>query len=549
MNKTINFESLINFSSAISNVDDVYSVLNITLLSLMGKLGMLRGAIYVNTDVFGFELLINKSPIVLPLINQFSVLEMRKLDKETESEFIENGFDYILPVIDSDGVDTIFLLGNRILDDKITKDEQKYTKLTLNICANALDIIKSKQKIAKECNINKKNNQLLTTLFELSKDFSALLSKDEIIKRFSFYLMGQLMVSKFSIYELQNENLVPISNSLNYVLSENDIQSILKIDNIHLTKKSKLVPTTLYEAGIKVISPIKSANKILAYCLIGSKLSKTSFSDDDIHYIESLSLATGLALENERLFAQELIKQQIENDINTALEIQKLLLPSEKFEFSDYDIFGKSIPSRHISGDYYDVIQLNDSLKLIVIADVSGKGLPAGMIMANFQAALRALIKFDFTLQSLAENLNSIIIQNTSYDKYITAFFALISENHFEYLNAGHNPQILYKNNNETQYLNSSANAIGMFEDYHSDPNPVLNLSKNDIVVLYTDGINEAKNIENIDYGLNNINDVIFKNSNSSSEEICNTIIEDVKNHSINTLQYDDITLVVIKKL
>lgn len=551
MNKIINFESLIKFSSALSKTADVYSALNITLLSLMGKIGMLRGAVYVNTDQFGFELLINKSPVVLPLIYKFSATEMRKLNPETENELTELGFEYVLPVIDSDGVDSVFLLGRKIISDKVSPDEIKYAHLTLSICSTTLDIIRNKKRLEEERNITEKKNQLLSTLFELSKDFSVLLTKNEIIKRLSFYLMGQLAVHRFAIIEYRNCQLTVLANSFTYEITPESIDSLKQItETTIIDSKSELEFAVDFEkSGINIISPITISGKILGFCLTGNKLSKAKFSEDDIHYVESLCFAAGYALENERLFKEELIKQQMEAEMSTALEIQRQLLPKGSLSFADFDIYGKSIPSRHVSGDYYDLIRLDEHRKLVVVADVSGKGIPAGLIMANFQAALRVLVELNLPLCALAEKLNKLILQNTSYDRYITAFFGILdsTSNQMEFLNAGHNPPILIRQNGETVFLNNTAPSIGMFEEYPCDENGLIELSDNDVIVVYTDGINEAKNSESIDYGLDNINNFVFSATSKTAEDICTDILGDVVLHSTDTPQYDDITLVVIK--
>jgi sigma-B regulation protein RsbU (phosphoserine phosphatase) len=551
MNKIINFESLINFSSSLSSVEDIYSTLNITLLSLMGKIGMLRGAVYVNTDQFGFELLINKSPVVLPLIYKFSASEMRKLNPEIENELTELGFEYILPVLDSDGIDSVFLLGRKIISDKVSRDEIKYAQLTLSICSTSLDIMKNKRRLEEERNTTEKKNQLLSTLFELSKDFSVLLTKSEIIKRLSFYLMGQLAVHRFSIIEYRSEQFNVLANSFANQLTPASIESLKSIAETTVIDSNCEIEYAeeFANVGIKIISPITISGKILGFCLTGSKMSKAKFTEDDIHYVESLCFAAGYALENERLFKAELVKQQMEAEMSTALEIQKQLLPIGSLSFANFDIFGKSIPSRHVSGDYYDLIPLDKHRKLVVVADVSGKGIPAGLIMANFQAALRVLAELNLPLISLAAKLNKLILQNTTYDRYITAFFGILDSqsNQLEYLNAGHNPPILIKANGDTIFLNNTAPSIGMFEEYPCDANGLIKLSANDVIVIYTDGINEAKNSESIDYGLDNINNFAFSADSKTAQEICTDILGDVVLHASDTPQYDDITLVVIK--
>ena len=227
-----------------------------------------------------------------------------------------------------------------------------------------------------------------------------------------------------------------MSNSL----SLNSIKLVQDIDDT-------LLKFAYDKLEVNVISPIYFKNKIRGAILIGKSMLKQDLNDEDKLFIEYIGNTAIAALENERLFQEEVKKKQLESELNLALDIQRGLFPSEPITLNSYSIDGKSLPSKQVGGDYYDHIKIDENRYFVLIADVSGKGMPAAMIMANLQAALRVLVKLDLPLLDIILNLNYIVFSNTSQDKFVTFFGGIlnIKENTFEYINAGHNPPLLFK--------------------------------------------------------------------------------------------------------
>jgi sigma-B regulation protein RsbU (phosphoserine phosphatase) len=274
-------------------------------------------------------------------------------------------------------------------------------------------------------------------------------------------------------------------------------------------------------------------------------MSKKELSDEDLLFIDYLGNTAIAALENERLFQEELKKKQLESELNLALEIQKGLFPSEAIEIENYSIYGRSIPSKQVGGDYYDHIQIDENRYFILIADVSGKGMPAAMIMANLQAALRVLVKLGLPLLDIIINLNHIVYSNTSQDKFVTFFGGILDtkKNTFEYINAGHNPPYLFRDGKVIN-LDKGGLFLGLMDGGFPYESEEIKLEDNDFIILYTDGITEAMNTKNEEFGDDNLIDICQKNT--SRLELLDDIIEKVKLFSYGSSQYDDITMLAL---
>ncbi|MBI5326656.1 MAG: PP2C family protein-serine/threonine phosphatase [Ignavibacteriae bacterium] len=273
------------------------------------------------------------------------------------------------------------------------------------------------------------------------------------------------------------------------------------------------------------------------------------YNEDNIQFIEALANTSIAALENERLFEQELEKKKLESELGLALEIQKNLLPKQIPSLYNCDLAGTSIPSRFVGGDYYDFIKLDDRHLLISIADVSGKGMPAALLMANVQASLRSLAPLNLSLKELINRINLVVYQNTTADKFVTFFCGIFDcENKsFSYINAGHNPPILMKTNGDFYELSEGGLILGFTDEPFTYSQGTVTLEKNDIILFYTDGVTEAQNVNNEEFGEVKLKEILYKNSSESVMHIMNHIIKEVKNFSKHTEQFDDITLIVAK--
>lgn len=551
----LNLESLFDLSAKLNSSEDKRFILNSALLSIMGKLGITRAAVFLK-DKDEFKLIIKKGDIKTVIIDSCYSSGFATIDKEKHPELLNDGFSYSICLSYRDNPSAILLIGKKLNGNEISQFEEQYCKLVSTIASLALQNAEHFGELVNQKLKAEKKSQLLETLFQISRDYSLLLTRDKIIQMTSYSLMGQLMINKFAIV-IKSENGSPdlIYNRFDSKFSFDILKSLLDLKEIefsddysrnYLNQNDK---DYLSNKNVKIISPMSIHGKVKGFFLIGPKLNSEKLNEDDIQFIEALGNTTIVALENERLVSEEIKKKQLENEMNLALEIQRGLFPNSPPKLNNYDIYGLSIPSKQVGGDYYDHIRIDDNQIFLLIADVSGKGIPAAMIMANIQSTLRLLVPMKMELEEILLKINKIVYENTSSDKFVTFFGGILNlkNNSFEYINAGHNPPYLFRDNKFIE-LREGGLILGLMDSGISYEKGNINIQENDSLILFTDGITEALNEENEEYGESRLKEFITENHEKDSETFSNELVDEIKKFSFGSGQYDDITLINLKR-
>lgn len=251
---------------------------------------------------------------------------------------------------------------------------------------------------------------------------------------------------------------------------------------------------------------------------------------------------------------EAIMRAHLESELETARKIQERLLPREMPQLSGFQIAGTSLPSMQVGGDYFDFLDLGKGQLGIAIGDVSGKGIPAALLMANLQASLHAQALETGKIAEVVSRINNLLVRSTESNMFATFFYGVLDRNTstFTSTNAGHNPPILLRTNGEIERLETGDLVLGFLPD-QTYSQQTTSLQLGDVLVLYTDGITEARNPEpkkNEDklFGDERLIEVIKANASLSAREIQAAILQAVSIHTKDTPQGDDITLVVIKR-
>jgi len=227
-----------------------------------------------------------------------------------------------------------------------------------------------------------------------------------------------------------------------------------------------------------------------------------------------------------------------------------VLLPDPIPESKKLEITASNISSYQVGGDYFDILDTPEGNLLVAIADVTGKGIPASLLMANLQSMLHVLLPIDITLGEATARMNDIIYENTPSDKFITFFWGLFGPDrtNFKYVNAGHNPPIFLRNgSDEIEELEEGGLILGAMPTMSPYEESTINISTGDTMVFFTDGVAEALNAdESEEYGEERLIECIKNNRDKTAQDLQDAIVADVNDFSRN-IQYDDITLIVIK--
>jgi phosphoserine phosphatase RsbU/P len=294
--------------------------------------------------------------------------------------------------------------------------------------------------------------------------------------------------------------------------------------------------------------PMIIKGRMIGILTLFNKESAEGFTEADQRLLTIIAGQSANVIENSRLFEEEKKLMQIQQEIQVASEIQKNLLPQEIPSIEGYDIYAVNIPAREVGGDYYDFIKISETKTAIALGDVSGKGLPASMLMANLQATLRGQLLFCNCAKDCVKRANSMLFRSTDTSKFVTLFFGILDvEQHtLTYCNAGHNEPIFIQNDNKNK-LDKGGMLLSIFEQIDYDEEEIL-FDKGSTLVVFTDGITEAMNEQQEEYGDVRLEKLIENNPTVTSQELVTKILSDVQNFSFGVPQFDDITLMVIKR-
>lgn len=394
----------------------------------------------------------------------------------------------------------------------------------------------------------------LNTLFDLSKEFNLLADRQQITNIFKFALLGQLFVRTFFlIYKTPNSVSLLASSGLVKNPGKKEIKSIFEeCPNDVLTPDEECLERHpfLKENQIANITGISIQNEKVAVIGVGKRLSGEAFTETDFNFLKSLSNLAIVSIQKTYLLEERIDKERMEEELSIAKSIQRGLLPDPIPAIEGIDLAAENISSREVGGDYFDVAKTPDGNTILAIADVTGKGVPAALLMANLQSMLHVLLPVEITLAEATERINNLIFRNTPIDKFITFFWGKYISEHglFRYVNAGHNPPLLLRKDSDTfEELSAGGLLLGAMESMMPYEQTDIEINPGDLLVCYTDGVNEALNpAGDEEFGEERLMQCILENRERTSRELIREIEKRVRDYSEGPLQ-DDLTLLVIK--
>lgn len=274
-----------------------------------------------------------------------------------------------------------------------------------------------------------------------------------------------------------------------------------------------------------------------------------AYSRDDIEALRFFAGAAAISIEKTLLHLQILEKDKIEKQLQIAAEVQSLLLPGSSPLIKGYDIAGLCLPTYAIGGDYFDYIEIDKDHLAIVVADVSGSGIPAALLMTSFRALLHSYARTDKNPVKVMQLLNKQISGFTRKKDFITVFYGILDlrEHSFVYVNCGHNPPLLFKKNGKIEELTRGGPSLNIQKEPKYETSKVT-LEPGDCLVLYTDGAVEIFNEEYSEFGIQRFISSIQESINFSSDIIINNVVEATKRFRGSDIYQDDFTLVIVKR-
>jgi sigma-B regulation protein RsbU (phosphoserine phosphatase) len=273
------------------------------------------------------------------------------------------------------------------------------------------------------------------------------------------------------------------------------------------------------------------------------------FTSRDERLLTAMAAQAAISIENARLYEQEIQQRLINQDLGTARMIQESFLPQDIPRHAGWDIGAFWWPMREVAGDFYDFYTLPDGRLAVVIADVSGKGVPAALFMALSVTVLRFAMSLNFPPKEVLTRANTAIISDQQSRMFATVFVGYLDldDGILEYASAGHNPPLLYcAAEGRCEYLQAAGVAMGLFEEAEYVGEKVA-LKPGDVLVLYTDGITELIDADEEEFGEERLEKLVLQNISLPAQELTELIIDTACDFAGDEGAVDDETLVVIK--
>jgi len=394
----------------------------------------------------------------------------------------------------------------------------------------------------------KLSNFKLEVLLSITQSINENLPTNELLEKYKKILREDLNIGKVIIFWNTGKWTCMLSSGFNdECYKDIDVEKDL-LKYTEITSLTPAKPPILFP--FDVVIPVYHKTIPLAYLLIGDiddERNGVSPTIKHLHFIQTLTNIIIVAIENKRLYRESIKQESIRKELELASKMQNLLIPdigslpkNDKIYVSAY-----YHPHSDVGGDYYDFLQLNENEFGFCIADVSGKGISAALIMSNFQASLRALFISEISLTNLVLKLNKIVMTNTDGEKFITMFIGIYNTSSRElyYINAGHNQPILYDSqNNSIKYLKEGCVGLGMISEIPFISEGFEKINANSKLICYTDGLVECENEKKLEFGTSEIEKNII--TNNKMEVIINNIINNLNNFKGKKPYIDDISII-----
>jgi phosphoserine phosphatase RsbU/P len=299
----------------------------------------------------------------------------------------------------------------------------------------------------------------------------------------------------------------------------------------------------------EMVAPIISNEEVIGvFDLESDELD--AYQNDDLEVLMLLASQVAIIIEKVMLHEQLIEKQRLETQLEVARQVQLELLPPRDPQLEGFDISAYNFPTEEVSGDYYDWVRLYDDQIGIVIADVAGKGVPAALLMAFLRASLRAASHIGYAPHISMSKVNYLLWESIERHQFVTAFYGILDATNrtLAYSNAGHNPPLLIDADNKVRFEERGSVPLGMFRDsryyeYYATIEP------GQILILYTDGVTEAMNSADEEYGRQRLVDAALRGRDLSARALIELIHQDVIDWTEGRGAHDDVTFFVIKAL
>ncbi len=561
--------ALLETSRLLASSLDVDFVLGNLLLTAMSKLFVTRGVAMLDyplapgADGDGFRVEAVKG---MPGLKPDDTLRLRAPDAVAQGDDVpgplrERGVALLLPVLYHDRRIGLVGLGPKATGQPFEPGELSFVDSLVNMSATAVHNAQMVEELRDANEELGQTVQQLNTLFDLSQEFARTLDADRAVRILSLALMGQLLIRRYVL--LLRPDGATEDSGLEVAAARDaddlDAETVERLGDLGrmqlLDEDAPAEWADLRERGFALALPLRMQDATRGALLLGPKATQKPYTPDDVDFLTALGQLALTAVENARGVAARVEKERLEEEMHLARSIQERLLPQQLPAVEGADLAALNLPSRFVAGDYYDALRLDDNRVLVAVADVSGKGIPASLLMANLQACLHlvaaSLSAGTVDLPTATQRVNRVIHRNTGLTMFITFFWGIYDrrDGGFRFVNAGHNPPLAVRAAGGIDELQEGGVLLGVLaEAPYAEGHTTL--EEGDVLVLYTDGVTEAWSATDADdeFGEERLTETVRAHREQCADGVMDALREAVRTHTGGGPLDDDLTVVVLKR-
>jgi sigma-B regulation protein RsbU (phosphoserine phosphatase) len=553
--------SLLDLTTTLSSSLSREEILDAALLIVLGELQARRGCLLVQDgpDVFRMRAARGMPPeappaVTLPGLSVEGVLT-RDAGQHADA-FAALGIDILCPVVKNGRVIAVLGLGRRADDRPFGPEEQGFLRSVAACAATPIEngLIYGELKQVNQ-RLSLKVFQL-HNLFDVSRELTSCYDEESILQLVTTTLMGQLMVSRCALLMRTAEGLV-VAEERGTPWTRDMRLPVSDADTVLATLRAPLSVTELPEGALRerltaarlvLVVPLTAGDRVAGFLAAGERLSGAGFDAEDREFAQTLARQALAALESVRLTRMRVERQRQDREMQIARDIQQSLFPRERPHVPGFAVAASSESCYHVGGDHYDFIPIEGGRLALAIADVSGKGAPASILMASVHASLRALAG-SAPPERMLLRLNRFLFDSTQANRYVTMFYAELdpATRALTYVNAGHVPPYLVRAEG-VERLTSGGTVVGLIEDATYE-HGVVQLEDGDVVAMVTDGVTEAASPQEEEYGDERLVAALRGGRDGSADDVLRGLLESVRAFVGSAGCVDDQTALVLKAL
>jgi sigma-B regulation protein RsbU (phosphoserine phosphatase) len=465
------------------------------------------------------------------------------------------GLEFLLPIGAPDDPVGLLAIGRPVageLDDA----EQEFVRGLLGLAASGIANARAHRETERLNQQLGEKVQELRTLLDLVRGFAATQDPESVARLLALTLSGRWAVTRYAVAAWKTGHAPVVRERGVHLPSLERFDPVLPSlpDAVTVSALPRgEFRDTLRSQGVELVFPIRSAAGVRGLIALGARGGQVAYDETGYEFGSALVAQAAVAFENAWHFQEVLERKKVEQELQLAASIQQALFPASMPQLTGYELASYTRPARQVGGDYYDALPIPatgpPSACLFCVADVSGKGLPASLLMSTIQATLRALHGSTLSLGELATRTGELLYATTPENKYATAILAHVEAGTGagSYVNAGHTSAMLLRSNGEMRALDATGTPLGLLPGmiYTQE---TFEFGRGDLLALYSDGVTEAFNVRDEEFGEQRLADVLRAARDQPVDHAVAGVRDAIERFVAGAPQSDDITLLLLRR-